>query len=37
MAPAAAEDLHYTIKKPGLSIRIKGHRQGAIGDRKETT
>ena len=26
MAPSLSEDLHYTIKKPGLSIAPRGER-----------
>jgi hypothetical protein len=29
MAPASAEDLHYTIKKKGLSIRKKAMGNGS--------
>jgi hypothetical protein len=33
MAPAGSEDLHYTIKKPGLSIekKVMGNGSWVIG------
>jgi hypothetical protein len=31
MAPAGSEDLHYTIKKPGLSITARGEKWPVSG------